>query len=78
MSRKQQCGRYEYDDDDDYVPMKKVKYSMKDDLPAKDKKHTLDSDEEEEEDEPKTFKKHEMLDDDDIDGMDIKFLFCSF
>ncbi|KAF2345841.1 hypothetical protein FHG87_023403 [Trinorchestia longiramus] len=39
---------YSYDDDEDYVPSKSVKYSALDEVPGKKKAHTLDSDEEEE------------------------------
>ena len=44
----QSAEGYSYDDDEDYVPTKKVKYSSHDDDGAtiKKKKHTLDSDEE--------------------------------
>jgi len=48
MSRKRAPGPYLYDDDEDYVPSKGVKYSETDDNKPKVKKHTLDSDEEEE------------------------------
>ena len=43
-------GPYSYDDDEDYVPSKAVKYSSLDTQPgpAAVKAHTLDSDEEEE------------------------------
>ncbi|CAL4068334.1 unnamed protein product, partial [Meganyctiphanes norvegica] len=51
MSRKRAPGPYSYDDDEDYVPSKGVKYSNVDERdPLKVKKHTLDSDEEEEDD----------------------------
>lgn len=73
MSRKRAPGPYNYDDDEDYVPSKAVKYSEREDvLPLKVKKHTLDSDEEEEEEEvgPGQVgdKNYDILKEEDIDG----------
>lgn len=77
MSRKRAPGPYNYDDDEDYVPSKAVKYSEREDvLPLKVKKHTLDSDEEEEEEEvgPGQVgdKNYDILKEEDIDGQEEK------
>lgn len=72
MSRKRAPGPYNYDDDEDYVPSKAVKYSEREDVgPKKVKKHTLDSDEEEDEDEAggkDGDKNYDILKEEDIDG----------
>lgn len=72
MSRKRAPGPYNYDDDEDYVPSKAVKYSEREDVrPMKVKKHTLDSDEEEDELEgngPNEEKNYDILKEEDIDG----------
>lgn len=75
MSRKRAAvGPYSYDDDEDYVPTKGVKYSEREDVvPKKEKKHTLDSDEEEDEDEEEDAaggKNYDVLKEEDIDGRD--------
>lgn len=72
MSRKRAPGPYNYDDDEDYVPSKAVKYSEREDVgPQKVKKHTLDSDEELDEDEKGgkgVDKDYDILKEEDIDG----------
>lgn len=72
MSRKRAPGPYNYDDDEDYVPSKAVKYSEREDVgPQKVKKHTLDSDEDEDEDEAGGKggdKNYDILKEEDIDG----------
>lgn len=72
MSRKRAPGPYTYDDDEDYVPSKAVKYSEREDVgPPKVKKHTLDSDEEEDDDEEGgkgVDKNYDILKEEDIDG----------
>ncbi|MPC75525.1 hypothetical protein E2C01_069915 [Portunus trituberculatus] len=72
MSRKRAPGPYNYDDDEDYVPSKAVKYSEREDVgPLKVKKHTLDSDEEEDElegDDQNEDKNYDVLKEEDIDG----------
>lgn len=70
MFRKNQPGPYKYDDDEDYVPTKKVNYRLaKDDVATVSvKKHTLDSDEEDEEAEEKKKTKLDFLKDEEIDG----------
>lgn len=72
MSRKRAPGPYSYDDDEDYVPSKAVKYSEREDVgPQKVKKHTLDSDEEEEDDVgggKGGDKNYDILKEEDIDG----------
>ncbi|XP_045625660.2 CD2 antigen cytoplasmic tail-binding protein 2 homolog [Procambarus clarkii] len=74
MSRKRSSGPYSYDDDEDYVPTKGVKYSEREDLiPQKEKKHSLDSDEEEDnedEDDETGGKNYDVLRDEDIDGQE--------
>lgn len=75
MSRKRVSGPYSYDDDEDYVPGKDVKYSaMEDMIPPKKKKHTLDSDEDEDDNEDEEHevggKKYDVLKDEDIDGQE--------
>lgn len=72
MSRKRAPGPYNYDDDEDYVPSKAVKYSEREGVgPQKVKKHSLDSDEEEDEDERGGKigdKNYDILKEEDIDG----------
>ncbi|KAK3887501.1 hypothetical protein Pcinc_008413 [Petrolisthes cinctipes] len=73
MSRKRGVvGPYSYDDDEDYVPSKGVKYSEREDVvPKKEKKHTLDSDEEEDNDEDLDAEKnYDILKEEDIDGQE--------
>lgn len=79
MSRKRAPGPYSYDDDEDYVPSKGIKYSEREDvLPVKEKKHTLDSDEEDddndggndEDEEGPGGKNYDVLRDEDIDGQE--------
>ncbi|KAK4307537.1 hypothetical protein Pmani_020684 [Petrolisthes manimaculis] len=73
MSRKRGVvGPYSYDDDEDYVPSKGVKYSEREDVgPKKEKKHTLDSDEEEDNDEDLDGgKNYDVLKEEDIDGQE--------
>ncbi|RXG73377.1 CD2 antigen cytoplasmic tail-binding protein 2-like protein [Armadillidium vulgare] len=72
MHKKAQPGGYKYDDDEDYVPSKKVKYSKDDDIKGTHvKKHTLDSDEEDEDEILKAQqKKYDILKDEDIDGQE--------
>ncbi|XP_063847944.1 CD2 antigen cytoplasmic tail-binding protein 2 homolog isoform X1 [Scylla paramamosain] len=77
MSRKRAPGPYNYDDDEDYVPSKAVKYSEREDVgPLKVKKHTLDSDEEEDELEggggQGEDKNYDVLKEEDIDGQEEK------
>lgn len=78
MSRKRAPGPYNYDDDEDYVPSKAVKYSEREDVgPQKVKKHSLDSDEEEDEDEAGgkgVDKNYDILKEEDIDGQEEKTL----
>ena len=79
MSRKRAPGPYDYDDDEDYVPSKAVKYSEREDVkPLKVKKHTLDSDEEEyEEEDGGTLggdKNYDNLKEEDIDGEKMPFV----
>lgn len=81
MSLKRSSGPYSYDDDEDYVPTKSVKYSEREDvMPVKEKKHTLDSDEEEEDEETAAAaaaageengnKNYDVLKDEDIEGQE--------
>ncbi|KAK7078865.1 CD2 antigen cytoplasmic tail-binding protein 2 [Halocaridina rubra] len=76
MSLKRSVGPYKYDDDEDYVPTKSVKYSEREDvLPLKEKKHTLDSDEEDDadggvEESELGEKNYDVLKDEDIDGQE--------
>lgn len=84
MSEKRSAGPYSYDDDEDYVPSKAVKYSSLDnDAPgdAKAKVHTLDSDEEDLPDDGNgcvgSEKAFDVLKDDDIEGELTGKYYCS-
>ncbi|XP_076056002.1 CD2 antigen cytoplasmic tail-binding protein 2 homolog holn1 isoform X2 [Oratosquilla oratoria] len=66
-------GAYDYDDDEDYVPTKGVKYSEREDVgPLKKQKHTLDSDEEEDDELDDKDKNYDVMKDEDIYGQEAR------
>ena len=70
FKRPKPSSSFQKDDDEDYVPTKKVKYTEADmPPPSTEKKHTLDSDEEGDEELDDNYKLHE----DEIDGIILNF-----